>query len=272
MNKDNQRQNANAYYDEGELGALTYDLFYEGNTRWEDIGFYRQLAVECGSPVLEIGAGTGRVTWVLAEEGTEMVGLDLSINMLAVAESRRSQHPPDVASRVEFIEADMTDFDLGRQFPLIIVPACAFQHLVTPEEQFAALTCFRRHLVPGGKLVLHLFDPKLEMCIPDGPRSERIEEATDPQTGHLIRRSIIGRELDPMRQRFEEKIRIEVFDDTGKIVQTEETSWALRWTLRQEMRYLLERTGFEVEAEYSDFSYSPPAYGKKQVWVAVAAD
>ncbi len=34
------------------------------------------------------------------------------------------------------------------------------------------------------------------------------------------------------------------------------------------MRYLLELCGFEILAEYSDFSMSPPAYGREQVWVA----
>ena len=42
----------------------------------------------------------------------------------------------------------------------------------------------------------------------------------------------------------------------------------MRWIYRNEMRYLLELCGFAVEAEYSDFFGSPPAYGKEQVWVA----
>ncbi len=271
MNKDKQQQNANAYYDEGELGALTYDLFYD-EALWNDLPFYLKMAKIHGGPVLEIGAGTGRVTWALAAEGIKVVGLDLSANMLAVAHKKEHLHPREVSERVELFEADMTDFNLNRKFPLIIVPARAFQHLVTPEEQHACLECLHKHLLPGGQLVLHLFDPKLEMCIPDASESDRAEEAIDPQTGHLIRRSFFGRELVPLRQLLTQQICIEVFDDSGKRLQTEETSWALRWTLRQEMRYLLERTGFEVEAEHSDFSRSPPVYGKEQVWVVVAAE
>jgi len=34
------------------------------------------------------------------------------------------------------------------------------------------------------------------------------------------------------------------------------------------MRHLLKLAGFMVEAEFSDFSRSPPAYGKEQIWVA----
>ena len=42
----------------------------------------------------------------------------------------------------------------------------------------------------------------------------------------------------------------------------------MRWTYRFEMRYLLEVSGFEVTAEYSDFRGSPPQYAAEQVWVA----
>ena len=43
---------------------------------------------------------------------------------------------------------------------------------------------------------------------------------------------------------------------------------ALRWTWRWELRHLLELCGFVVEAEYSDFARSGPAYGKELIVVA----
>ena len=52
------------------------------------------------------------------------------------------------------------------------------------------------------------------------------------------------------------------------MVRQEEEILRLRWTYRYEMRHLLELAGFEVEAEFSDFRGSPPAYGREQVWLA----
>ena len=67
-------------------------------------------------------------------------------------------------------------------------------------------------------------------------------------------------------------MRLDVLDDAdGAVVATEETSWALRWTLRQEMTWLLELCGFQPVEQWSDFHGAPPAYGKEQVWVARAA-
>ena len=59
-----------------------------------------------------------------------------------------------------------------------------------------------------------------------------------------------------------------VLDQAGKVLRQAFENLTLRWTYRQEMRYLLELTGFQIEAEYSDFAESPPSYGKEQLWLA----
>ena len=56
-------------------------------------------------------------------------------------------------------------------------------------------------------------------------------------------------------------------DDAGNALRREQETLRMRWTYRFEMRYLLEVSGFEVIAEYSDFRGSPPRYGAEQVWV-----
>ena len=61
-----------------------------------------------------------------------------------------------------------------------------------------------------------------------------------------------------------------MLDDEGAVVATEETSWALRWTLRQEMAWLLELCDFEPVEQCSDFHGAAPAYGKEQLWIARA--
>ena len=62
-------------------------------------------------------------------------------------------------------------------------------------------------------------------------------------------------------------MRLEVFDEAGVKLADEETSWSLRWTYQQEMRYLFELTGFQIQEQFSDFLGSPPDYGKEQVWI-----
>ncbi|NJM92471.1 MAG: class I SAM-dependent methyltransferase [Rhodospirillaceae bacterium] len=225
-----------------------------------------------GGDVLELGVGTARVALALAEAGCTVTGLDLSPAMLERARQKVVSLPPSVAARLTLVQGDMSAFDLGRTFPSILVPFRAFQHLLEPAAQRRALTCMRRHLAPGGHLVIDLFDPRLEFCLPgapplDGPR----EEVLDPASGHRIRRTIVARANDPMRQLINERLRLEVIDDAGNVVATEETSWALRWTLRQKMAWLLELCGFQAVEQWSDFRGAAPAYGREQVWIVRAA-
>jgi len=127
-----------------------------------------------------------------------------------------------------------------------------------------------RHLRPGGHLILHLFDPRLEYCLPDAPLPDGSREVWDPLAGCRVRRTIIARDNDPLRQIVRERLRVEALDQDGAVLATEETSWALRWTLRQEMAYLLELCGFETVEQLSDFRAAPPAYGREQIWIVRA--
>ena len=82
----------------------------------------------------------------------------------------------------------------------------------------------------------------------------------------MVRR-VLERINDPVRQLVTETYRIDELDKDEVTLASEESSWTLRWSTRQEMKYLFELTGFEVIAEYSDFFRALPAYGKEQLWV-----
>ncbi len=233
-----------------------------------DVEFYLNLAQRADGPVLELGAGTGRVVWALAVAGFEVVGLDISGPMLERAEAKRAAVPIESGERATFIEGDMTDFTLDRSFGLAVSAFRAFQALLTPETQRRSLDCVYRHLRPGGLIALHLFDPRFEYLLPGSDAPRMHGECRHHQTNKPIRFETIERRSDPLTQTLEEIWRFEELDDGGNVLRHEEVTLALRWTYRWEMRYLLELCGFDIEAEYSDFRQSPAAYGLEQVWVA----
>ena len=194
----------------GGLSVASHDLFVgtELSPLRGDVEFYLSCAGRYGGPVLELGVGTGRVAWPLAAAGHEVVGLDLSAAMLAIAHGKAAAHPAPVRDRLVLRQGDMAEFDLARRFRLALVPARAFHHLLTPQAQRTALGCIRRHLEPGGHLVIDVFDPKLEYCLPGGPVPP-LREVRDPASGHLIRRRTTARKLDPLRQLITETVRFE---------------------------------------------------------------
>jgi len=248
------------------LAVATYDLFHSGTT---DLPFYLGCARRFGGPVLELGAGTGRVLIALAEAGHEIVGVELSAAMLETASAKIVKNPT-AAARIRLVEADMKNFAIQQTFSLVMIPARAFQFLLTPADQRATFDCIRRHLVPGGHLVIDLFDPNFEGLLTLDFRNRFTREVQGPRSGHRFRRSVVARDVDWVLQTLNETLRIEELDNDGNVVDSEESSWALRWTMRQELAYLFELCGFEPVEQYSDFSGSAPAYGREQLWVARA--
>jgi SAM-dependent methyltransferase len=93
--------------------------------------------------VLDAGCGTGRVARELARRGVRVAGVDLDPEMLATARAR--------ASDLEWIEADLASFDLGRTFDLVVA-AGNVMILLTPGTERSVLANIARHLRPGGTL------------------------------------------------------------------------------------------------------------------------
>jgi SAM-dependent methyltransferase len=256
-----------AYYTD-DLAVATYEQLAATRTAATgDIAFYTACGRQFGDPVLELAVGTGRVAWQLADTGLRVVGVDLSAAMLEQAKRNGAKRPAAVRERLTLHQADMASFALPAAFPLVIIPASAFQHLTTPERQRAALTCIHRHLAPGGHLVVDVFDPLLEHCVPGAASPIPDRDAVDPASGYLIRRRTLARDIDPIRQTIAETFRLEIVSTSGEVLAATETSFAIRWACRQEMAWLFELSGFEVVEQYSDFERSPPAYGKRQIWV-----
>lgn len=114
----------------------------------EDLPLWHQLAAEharWGQPLLDVGAGTGRVTLALARAGHRVVALDRDPELLRELEDRAA------GLAVETVCADAREFDLaGRLFPLIIVPMQTLQLLGGSAGHEAFLRRARAHLAPGG--------------------------------------------------------------------------------------------------------------------------
>lgn len=258
------------FYESDGLHVELYDaLTARGGSGVDgDAAFFVRHAQQFGDPVLELGAGTGRVSWALAEAGDEVVGLEISAAMLARARAKAEGRPASVQQLVRFVQGDMVSFELDVTFPLAIIPFRAFQCLLTPEAQRQCLRCIRRHLRAGGRLIVDLFDPRLERCVPDAGVTDAPRVVTHPGTGRAVHVEILRHESDPLRQVLTEVWRFREMNGHGGVVREAHETLRMRWTYRQEMRYLLELTGYEIEAECADYLGSPPAYGAEQVYVA----
>jgi ubiquinone/menaquinone biosynthesis C-methylase UbiE len=249
--------------------AAFYDSYSTGTDG--DLSFYVEEARRAGSPVLELGCGTGRILIPTAEAGLTVTGLDRAPSMLAVARQKIARLDAATQGRITLVEGDMRAFALGQRFNLITIPYRAFLHLLTVEDERRALGCIREHLVDGGRLVLNIFDPRLDVIVIQqglvGTSQKKMDEFVHPQTG---RRVVIWDTIqyDLERQMLEDERIFEEVDGEGKMVSRTYNLLTLRFIYRYEMQHLLELCGFQVEALYGDFRRSPFRAGGEQVWVA----
>ncbi len=172
---------ARPYYADKGLSAAFYDLITAADTRLAgDVEIYAGLAPAGGS-VLELGAGTGRVAFALAERGLTVAGIELAPAMLAQGQARRAALPAEVAARVELRRGDMTALDLKRTFDLVACPFFTLAHVPAGAAWRNTFATAARHLAPGGLAAFHL--PLMEIMRLPGPANPGLPVMDQPLPG-----------------------------------------------------------------------------------------
>lgn len=238
--------------------ARFYDLDHAQLTA--DLVFYLHIARHAGGPVLEMGCGTGRLLLPLVEAGIEVTGVDCSPAMLALARRK-------VGERATLIEGDMRTVTLPGRYALVIISINTFLHLLTTDDQLAALANLARYLAPDGQLILDL--PAGDELAHQDPNARLTLDKTflDPVTGHQVIKLVASR-IDWARQRQEVTY---VYDELSKDggVRRTVVPMTLRYVFRYELVLLLDKAGYDLVALYSDYDMSPYGDGGPRM-IAVA--
>lgn len=146
-------ERAEPVWQDVECGAYSADI-----PLW--LEFAREDATEADNTarVLDLGAGTGRVSLALAQSGHVVTALDASAELLHALQDRARDRKLDVRTVV----ADVRSFDLGDRFDLSLAPMQLFQLLPTPAGRLDALRRVFAHLRPGGRAAIALLDLEAE--------------------------------------------------------------------------------------------------------------
>lgn len=138
----------------GEQGSRIYD-----DTGAMDRSEVREL-VHLVRPrpgaVLELAAGSGRLTLPLLATGHDVTALELSPHMLSRLEEAAAG--TRYARNLVPVRGDMSDFDLGRTYSTVVLGASSIT-LLHPSQRPGLYTSVRRHLEPGGSWFLSLAEP-----------------------------------------------------------------------------------------------------------------
>ena len=129
------------YYDD-IYGSIDKDYVAEARKVDKIIQRHKTSA---GKSLLDVACGTGIHAGLLAKY-YQVEGLDLDPKMLSVA---RKKYP-----RIRFQRGDMTDFDLKRQFDVVICLFSSIGYVRTKSRLRKAIRNMSKHLLPGGVLLV----------------------------------------------------------------------------------------------------------------------
>lgn len=246
------------------LIAEAWDLLRGDTSGWADRVFYRDLIMDVGEPVVDVGCGTGRLLLDYLSEGFDVDGVDNSPEMLALCREKAD------ALRLELTvyEQQMETLELPRRYRTILVPSSSFQLLTAADAARGAMHRFRDHLEPGGALAMSF------MVMWSGP-PQTAEQASkwrsresEREDGSVVRQSTRAR-YDSDDQVEHEETRYEVIVG-GEIIETEEytRSPSARWYTQEQSRTLYADAGFVDVQLFSGFT-KDAAESSDKMWTAV---
>ncbi|WP_260613816.1 daptide-type RiPP biosynthesis methyltransferase [Streptomyces sp. WAC07061] len=125
--------------------------------------------------VLDLAAGSGRLTLPLLALGRQVTALELSSYMLELLDQRLAAAPPALRARCLPVRADMSAFDLGRRFGAIVLGTTTIS-LLDAEGRTGLYRAVREHLEPGGRFLLSTVDMA---ATGEGPAEVDMEIVTD---------------------------------------------------------------------------------------------
>jgi SAM-dependent methyltransferase len=226
-----------------EYDALAdlYDLEYVHDY---DLPFWVSLAGREGGPVVEWGAGTGRIAVPLALAGFDMTAVELSENMVNRGREKNEA--------LTWVRGDMRQERPGRRYKLAVCAFNSFLCLSSVEDALIFLRNARDHLEPGGMLGIEVsaFTPEELVDPPGGPRLQH--DFTRELPGGRLDRFSVSR-YDAASQLLSMRLFYEIYDASGRLRERRVHDLTIRVTWRDELDLMLRLAGLEVEAVYGGF-------------------
>lgn len=245
------------------LRAQTIDYFFP--ERDEEIEFWRDLAEEYGKDILHLMSGTAEISIGLAKEGFNVTALDLTEEMIYVAEDKiekAKEQQNDL--NIELVNEDARYFKMDKNFDFAFVSTGDFHHFEDRKDIDSFMAKAYAHLKPGGALALELFPTPEE----DFHRNQKEFDPlrAPPEGMDLWKKNQTSYHVDSRTLEIKEELFVDKQDE-GK-VKNVEYEIQLRLFSKSEIQEIMEEAGFENIRFVENHEFTP--YLKdSDTWVVV---
>ena len=235
--------------------AYVYDIFMD-NTPYEKWGGFvldrlRRAGIEDGI-LLDLGCGTGNMTELLADAGYDMIGVDLSEEMLNVAMEKRACSGHEIL----YLAQDMREFELYGTVRAVVCFCDSLNYLLEEEELAQCFRLVNNYLDPGG---LFIFDfntvYKYETVIGDATIAENRDNCSfiwentfyEEDGVNEYDLTIFRKEEDDLYRKYEETHFQKAFEP-------------------ERVKELIREAGMEFVAEYDAFTREAPKSDSERLY------
>lgn len=219
-----------------------------------DLPLYSELAAEHGTPILDVGCGSGRVALHLAGEGYAVTGIDISPAMLDRGR-RRVQGRVDLREHLTFIEGDASTYTFPERYPLILLSYNGLMHFRYTADQRRLLQHLGTFLTADGLLALDLPNAGDAFAGTDDGSVILERSFTEPDSGHTVMQHSVSR-LDRVEQVQHITWIYDEITADGMLKRTVAPQ-ALRYVFPTELDLLLEVCGMVRTERFGDYDLSP---------------
>jgi len=227
------------WYEEwfGEEYKIVYPHRDEAEARKQVEFLMQHVHLPEGSKVLDLCCGCGRHAVELRQRGYDVVGLDLSEELLELANSRANER----GQHIDFIRCDMREIPYEDYFDLIVNFFTSFGYFEDDADNQKVLLAIAKALKPGGKFLMDYMNPEHVA----GNLVERDEKEISDDV-YIIQE----RWIDESPRRINKNITM--------IRDGEESTFreSVRMYSHGEMRDMLSAAGLELTETYGDFAGS----------------
>ncbi|WP_307116568.1 class I SAM-dependent methyltransferase [Sphingomonas kyeonggiensis] len=208
-----------------------------------DIPVFEKLAPP-GAKVLDLACGAGRIGFALARLGYTVDGLELSPAMLELAAANAALETPEVRGRVRFVRGDMTGFDMGERYDLVIVGITSISLLLDPEQRVGLFRSVAGNLAQDGVFVFDTLDLEDDKW----RKLDHFHDVWSVSTSGEFDIGIVGQRFYPAERRFIFNVYRETGDWDGNVHRRLGYS-EKAWFTREQLAGELDAAGLIIRAE-----------------------